>query len=106
MRRLAGAAVAGMLLARAAAGQQIIAPDDPALITKISRLCLLTALGTVGIGKNTRAYCDCVAPIFARHMTLASRYRLAVQNRMDLRPEYDDPKATYEDAVKICPPGS
>ena len=93
----------GVLLARAAAGQQVIAPGDPALLKTISRLCLRTALGTVGIGKNTRAYCDCVAPIFARHMTPASRYRLAVENRMDLRQEYDDTKATYQEVVKICP---
>jgi hypothetical protein len=106
VRRLAGAAILGVLAARVAVGQQTIAPDDPALIKKMSRLCLRTALGTVGIGKNTRAYCDCVAPIFARHMTPASRYRLIVENRTDLRPEYDDPKATYEEAVKICPPGS
>jgi hypothetical protein len=71
----------------------------------MSQLCLRTALGDIGIDKSTRSYCDCVAPVFARHMTPGSRYRLAVENRMNPRPEYDDAKATYADAVKTCPPG-
>ena len=56
------------------------------------------------IDKDTRAYCTCVAPVFARHMTPDSRQRLAVENRTDVRPQYDDDKATFDDVVKACPP--
>ena len=104
MRRLAGAAVAGVLLARAAAGQQVIAPDDPALLSKTIQLCLRAALTAGGIDKTTHAYCACVAPVFARHMTADSRYRVAALGRFDQRPEFDDPKATYAEVVKACPP--
>jgi hypothetical protein len=106
VRRLAGAGLLFLLLAGPASAGQAVAPDDPALIKKMSGLCLKTALGAVGIDRSTRSYCDCVAPIFARHMTPASRYRLTVENRMDLRPEYDDAQATYDDVVKNCPPGN
>jgi hypothetical protein len=37
-------------------------------------------------------------------MTPDSRYRLAVQNRMDVRPTYDDDKTTFDDVMKACPP--
>ncbi|MFI5018726.1 MAG: hypothetical protein ACHQHK_12315 [Dongiales bacterium] len=45
-----------------------------------------------------------MAPVFARHMTPDSRYQLAIQNRLDVRPTYDDDKATFDDVVKACPP--
>jgi hypothetical protein len=29
-----------------------------------------------------------------------------VQNRTDVRPDYDDPDATAEDVLKACPPAA
>ena len=109
MRRLRTAAlaltVAGLLPASfAARAQDAVAPDDPMLIRSMTQLCLRAALSSGGVDKTTKGYCDCVAPIFARHMTPDSRYRLAVQNRMDVRPTYDDDKATFDDVMKACPP--
>ena len=43
---------------------------------------------------------------WSRHMTPESRYRLAVENRTDVRPDYDDLKATYDEVLKVCPPSS
>lgn len=84
--------------------QQEIAPDDPMLLAAMTDLCLKAALTSGGIDKTTRGYCGCVAPIFARHMTQDSRYRLAVENRLDERPTYDNPDATFDEVVKACPP--
>jgi hypothetical protein len=107
--RLARAAAFGLLLAAPAAiapalAADAVAPDDPALITNMTQLCLRAALTSGGVDKNTRSYCACVSPVFARHMTPDSRYALAVENRLDLRPEFDDPKATYDEVMKACPP--
>ena len=109
MRRLRAAAlalmVAGLLPASLAArAADAVAPNDPVLIESMTQLCLRAALSSGGIDKTTKGYCDCVAPIFARHMTPDSRYKLAVQNRVDVRPTYDDDKATFDDVMKACPP--
>jgi hypothetical protein len=109
MRRLRAAAlalmVAGFLPASfAARAEDAVAPDDPVLVQSMTQLCMRAALSSGGVDKSTKGYCDCVAPIFARHMTPDSRYRLAVQNRMDVRPTYDDDKATFDDVMKACPP--
>ena len=109
MRRSRAAAlalmVAGLLPASLAArAADAVAPNDPVLIENMTQLCLRAALSSGGIDKTTKGYCDCVAPVFARHMTPDSRYQLAVQNRLDVRPTYDDDKATFDDVVKACPP--
>jgi hypothetical protein len=98
-----GLAAALLLLANARA-QSAVAPDDPALIRNMTQLCLRAALMSGGIDKATKPYCECVAPIFVRHMTPDSRYALAVQNNMDVRPSYDDDKATFDEVMKACPP--
>ena len=98
-----GLAAALLLLANARA-QSAVAPDDPALIRNMAQLCMRAALMSGGVDKATRPYCECVAPIFVRHMTPDSRYALAVQNNMDVRPSYDDDKATFDEVVKACPP--
>ena len=74
MRRLRAAAlalmVAGLLPASLAArAADAVAPNDPVLIESMTQLCLRAALSSGGIDKTTKGYCDCVAPIFARHMT-------------------------------------
>jgi hypothetical protein len=105
--RPARAAALGLLLGAHLSGARAadaVAPDDPALIRNMTQLCLRAALNAGGIDKTTRSYCDCVSPIFARHMTPDSRYALAVQNRIDQRPAFDDPDATYDEVVKACPP--
>jgi hypothetical protein len=114
MRSLRAAALGGasavLLLAGALAtdggarAADAVAPDDPVLIGNMTQLCLRAALMSGGVDKTTKPYCDCVAPIFARHMTPDSRYRLAVENNMDVRPSYDDDKATFNEVVKACPP--
>jgi len=107
MRRTARAVILALVLSfasSAAPAEDAIAPDDPALIANMAALCLRAALTSGGIDKNTKPYCNCVAPVFARHMTAQSRYRLAVENRIDVRPEFDDPQTTYDDVVKACPP--
>jgi hypothetical protein len=109
MRRLRAVALAltlaGLLPASfAARAQDAVAPNDPVLVESMTQLCMRAALSLGGIDKSTKGYCDCVAPIFARHMTPDSRYNLAVQNRFDLRPAYDDDKATFDEVMKICPP--
>ena len=98
-----GLAAALLLLANARA-QSAVAPDDPALIRNMAQLCMRAALMSGGVDKATKPYCECVAPIFARHMTPDSRYALAGQNNMDVRPRYDDDKATFDEVVKACPP--
>ena len=70
----------------------------------MNQVCLSAALISSGIDKQTKSFCQCAAPIFARHMTPESRGRLLVQNRTDLRPDYDDPDATYDEILKACPP--
>jgi hypothetical protein len=35
-------------------------------------------------------------------MTAESRHRVAVENRVDVRPDYDDPKAAYDEILKAC----
>jgi hypothetical protein len=109
MRRLRAAAfalmVAGLLPASfAARAEDAVAPNDPVLVQNMTQLCMRAALSSGGVDKSTKGYCDCVAPIFARHMTPDSRYSLAVQNRMDVRPAYDDDKATFDEIMKTCPP--
>jgi len=109
MRRLRAAAlalaVAGLLPASfAAQAEDAVAPNDPVLIESMTQLCMRAALSSGGVDKTTKGYCDCVAPIFARHMTPDSRYKLAVQNRLDVRPTYDDDKATFDAVMKACPP--
>jgi hypothetical protein len=37
-------------------------------------------------------------------MTPESRERLVVENRVDIRPGYDDDNATFNDVMKACPP--
>jgi hypothetical protein len=97
--------LAGALLTGGdARAEDAVAPNDPVLIGNMTQLCLRAALMSGGVDKTTKPYCDCVAPIFARHMTPDSRYRLAVQNDMNVRPSYDDDKATFDDVVKACPP--
>ena len=109
MRRLWVAALAltlaGLLPASLAArAEDPVAPNDPVLVDSMSQLCMRAALSSGGVDKTTKRYCDCVAPIFARHMTPDSRYKLAVQNRFDLRPAYDNDKATFDEVMKACPP--
>ena len=87
-----------------AAAQSTVAPDDPKLIAKMNELCLATALHSGGLDQKTRDYCGCVSPVFSRHMTPASREKLVVENRTDLRPSYDDDNATFDDLMKNCPP--
>ena len=109
MRRSRAAALALMVAGLLPAGLAVratdaVAPNDPVLIESMTQLCLRAALSSGGIDKTTKGYCDCVAPVFARHMTPDSRYQLAIQNRLDVRPAYDDDKATFDDVVKACPP--
>ena len=99
-----GLAAALVVQAAGARAQDSVPPDDPVLIDNMTQLCLRAALMSGGVDKTTKPYCDCVAPIFARHMTPDSRYRLAVQNNMDMRPSYDDDKATFDEVMKACPP--
>ena len=96
----------GALLACAvpAMAQTTIAPDDPKLIAKMNEVCLATALHSGGLDQKTRNFCGCVAPVFSRHMTPDSREKLLVENRVDLRPNYDDDNATFNDVMKACPP--
>ncbi len=106
-----GSAVAAALLAALgpawhAQGQGAIAPDDPEAIARMTQVCLSAALTSGGIDKQTKGFCQCAAPILTRHMTPRSRYRLLVENRTDVRPDYDDPNATYDDVLKACPPAS
>src|SRR5262249_41002623 len=102
-RAAASLAAALMLLAPPARAQNQVAPDDPALLQAISKLCLRAALSSGGIDKTTGPYCTCVAPVFARHMTPDSRYRLTTDKRFTGRPSYDDDKATFDDVMKACP---
>jgi hypothetical protein len=99
--------VAGLgLLAAAARAQTPVAPDDPRLIQRMNQACLSAALTSGGLDKQTRGFCQCAAPIFARHMTADSRSRLVIENRTDVRPDYDDPTATASEILKACPPAS
>jgi hypothetical protein len=95
---------AAFLWTGAALAQTAIAPDDPKLIAKMNAVCLAAALHSGGLDQKTRDYCSCISPIFARHMTPASRERLLVENRVDVRPDYDDDQATFNDVMKACPP--
>jgi hypothetical protein len=97
-------AAALLLPALSVRADDSVPPNDPVLIDNMTQLCLRAALMSGGVDKTTRSYCDCVAPIFARHMTPDSRYRLAVQNNLDVRPSYDDDKATFDEVMKTCPP--
>ena len=105
MRRAAAVLLAALALLpmTGARAQSQVAPDDPALRRAVTQLCLRAALTSGGIDKGTKPYCDCVAPILARHMTAESRYRLAVQNRLDQRPSNDDDKAAFDEVMKTCP---
>ena len=97
---LAGLFWAGAAMAQAAT----IAPDDPRLVAKMNEVCLATALNSGGLDQQTRNFCRCVAPVFSRHMTAESRERLVVENRVDVRPSYDDDQATFNDVMAACPP--
>src|SRR5690242_11604961 len=101
--RIAGMA-AVLICSTAAFAQTQIAPDDPKLIAKMNEVCLSTALYSGGLDQKTRDFCHCVAPVFSRHMTPQSREQLVVENRVDVRPTYDDDNATFADVVKACPP--
>ena len=106
---MAGSVVATSLAALLLSGapvlaQNAIAPDDPKLIAKMNEVCLATALHSGGLDQKTRDFCSCVSPVFARHMTPESRERLVVENRVDIRPGYDDDNATFNDVMKACPP--
>ena len=87
-----------------AVAQTAIAPDDPKLIAKMNEVCLATALHSGGLDQKTRDFCSCVSPVFSRHMTPQSREQLVVENRVDVRPSYDDDQATFNDVIKACPP--
>jgi hypothetical protein len=102
-RQLIGLATILGIFAVSARAQTPIAPDDPALIARMNQVCLSAALTSGGIDKQTKRFCQCAAPIFARHMTAESRSRLVVENRTDVRPDYDNPNATYDDILKACP---
>src|SRR5262249_58848705 len=105
MRRAAALLLAALALVPTAGAraQSQVAPDDPALRRAAAQLCLRAALTSRGVDTETKPYCDCSAPILARHMTAESRYRLTVQNRLDQRPSYDDDKATFDEVMKACP---
>jgi hypothetical protein len=107
---LAGGALAfsaALLLAGLPArAADAVAPDDPGLVNKMGQLCLRAALADGGIDKDTAGFCHCAAPIFARHMKPDSRRRLAIDNRLDVRPDYDDPKATSDEIVRGCKVGA
>ena len=105
-RQVIGLAMALGIFAAGARAQTAIGPDDPNLVARMNRVCLSAALSSGGIDKQTKGFCQCAAPIFARHMTPESRHRLLVENRIDVRPDYDDPNATYDDILKACPPAS
>jgi hypothetical protein len=100
--RLAGLAV--LAWSTAALAQTAIAPDDPKLIAKMNEVCLATALHSGGLDQKTRDFCSCVSPVFSRHMTPQSREQLVVENRVDIRPSYDDDQVTFNDVIKACPP--
>ena len=103
--RNAGLTLAALLVwAAPGRAQTTIAPDDPKLIAKMNEVCLATALHSGGLDQKTRDYCGCVSPVFSRHMTPDSREKLLVENRIDLRPRYDDDNATFNDLMKACPP--
>jgi hypothetical protein len=103
--RKAGPILAALLVwAVPGMAQTAIAPDDPKLIAKMNEVCLATALRSGGLDQKTRDFCGCVSPVFSRHMTPGSREKLLVENRIDLRPSYDDDNATFNDVTKVCPP--
>jgi hypothetical protein len=109
LARSLGAATAVLLLTVMAPGslaqaQNTIAPNDPKLIARTNQVCLSAALTSGGLDQQTKSFCQCAAPVLSRHMTPESRYRLLVQNRTDVRPDYDDPNATANDVLKACPP--
>jgi len=87
-----------------AAAEDVVPADDPALITKAEGLCLQAALVSGGIDKQAKAYCSCMAPVLARHMTPESRRLMLSETHAYVRPSYDDPDALYSDALKSCPP--
>jgi hypothetical protein len=91
-------------MAAGARAQTTIAPDDPKLIARTNQVCLSAALTSGGLDQQTKSFCQCAAPVLSRHMTPEARYRLLVQNRTDVRPDYDDPNATANDVLKACPP--
>ncbi|MEA2783086.1 MAG: hypothetical protein QOK29_4630 [Rhodospirillaceae bacterium] len=99
---LAALLVASLFTAASSRGADGVAADDPGLVRKMNQLCLRAALTGDGVDKNTTGFCRCAAPIFSRHMTAESRHRVAVENRVDVRPDYDDPKAAYDEILKAC----
>jgi hypothetical protein len=99
---LAALLVAALFTVASSRADDGVPSDDPGLIRKMNQLCLRAALVGDGVDKNTTGFCRCAAPIFSRHMTAESRHRVAVENRIDVRPDYDDPKAAYDEIVKAC----
>jgi hypothetical protein len=86
-----------------ALAEDVVPADDPALIAKADGVCLQAALVSGGIDKQARAYCTCMAPVLARHMTPESRRLMLSETHDYVRPAYDDPDALYKDAMKSCP---
>ena len=107
MRRGLSAALLPALLLLAlgqAAAEDVVSADDPVLIAKADGLCLQAALASGGIDKQMKAYCTCMGPVLARHMTPESRRLMLAETHEFVRPTYGDPQALYDDALKSCPP--
>jgi len=86
-----------------ARAEDAVAADDPVLIGKANDLCLEAALVSGGIDKVAKAYCSCMGPVLARHMTPESRRLMLSETHDYVQPAYDDPQALYNDALKRCP---
>jgi len=97
--------VAAMLVAALgqARAEDAVSADDPVLIGKANSLCLEAALVGGGIDKVAKAYCSCMGPVLARHMTPESRRLMLSETHDYVQPAYDDPQALYDDALKSCP---
>ena len=92
-----------LLVLGQAAAEDVVPADDPVLISKTNELCLQAALVSGGIDKQAKAYCTCMAPVIARHMTPDSRRLMLTETHEYVRPAYDDPQSLYDDAMKSCP---
>jgi hypothetical protein len=104
--RLAALPALILLALGQALAEDVVPADDPALIAKADGLCLQAALVSGGIDKVAKAYCTCMAPVLARHMTPESRRLMLTETHDYARPAYDDPEALYKDAMKSCPVAS
>ena len=89
-----------------ARAEEAVSADDPVLIGKANQLCLEAALVSGGVDKTAKAYCTCMAPVLARHMTPESRQLMLTETHDYVRPAYDDPQTLYNDALKSCPPAN